>query len=697
MQPLGGAVVSGGCFDALAVRPRLGRLLSPSDDKGDGDSVAVVISYALWRRSFAEAPDVLGRGALLNGMSVTIVGVAERGFTGVSLDAGADFWVPPQMLSALVSPRALTARGDRRFRVYVRLSNGVSAPQAAERLAAVATSLRGEDPDRWTERSGVTRTVTIVPERQARFASGSGGAQEIVTASLGAIAAIVAITCVNLATMILARGAARRRELNVRLALGASRGRLLRQLATEGLLISIGGVLIGLVIAATGVRMFDVYRPPELPDFNLALDWRVVLFAMALAILAPVLFGLAPGAHALRLAIAEGLKGRPLIVRRRWLPIGSRELLLAVQIVASFTLLVASGLFLRSLMAGDTSVPGLATRSLAVVSIDLNTAARSDKDANASLERLVGAANRVAGVEASSLAALVPMTGSYMGFDGPDAAPSLDGNLVSPGYFELAGISLRAGRTFDDRDRERTPLVAIVSESLARQLWNTPAAVGRTLRINDVSREIIGVVADAPYRSVTAATHPVAYLPVAQSRHDRFVLHARVRNDGEAIAALDRALRAVDARVLVGKAMSMRQLLDQTKIGGRVAQGAGAVAGLLQLGLALMATWGLVAYAVERRTAEIAIRRALGATEAGILRLVMRPSLWLLAVGAPIGTIAGAAIATVMHSEFLGLAPLELAVVVPAIAVLVPVVIVAAWLPARRALAIEPAAALKDC
>jgi predicted permease len=370
-QPLGGAVVSGGCFDALAVQPHLGRLISPSDDEGDGDSVAVVISYALWRRSFAEDPDVVGRGTLLNGTSVTIVGVAERGFTGVSFDAGSDFWAPPQMLSALVSPRALTARGERRFRIYVRLSDGVSAPQAVERLAAVATSFRREDPDRWTERSGVTRTITIVPELQSRFASGSGGAREILTASLGAIAAIVAITCLNLATMILARGAARRRELNVRLALGASRGRLLRQLATESLLISVGGALIGLVIAATGLRMFDVYRPPDVPAFNLALDWRVVSFAIALAILAPALFGLAPGAHALRLAIAEGLKGRPLIVRRRWLPIGSRELLLAVQIVASFALLVASGLFLRSLMARDTGLPGLSTRSLAVVSIDL--------------------------------------------------------------------------------------------------------------------------------------------------------------------------------------------------------------------------------------------------------------------------------------------------------------------------------------
>jgi ABC-type antimicrobial peptide transport system permease subunit len=188
----------------------------------------------------------------------------------------------------------------------------------------------------------------------------------------------------------------------------------------------------------------------------------------------------------------------------------------------------------------------------------------------------------------------------------------------------------------------------------------------------------------------------VVYVPAAQAPRRRLLVHARVKNEGEAIAALDRAIRDVDARILVGRAISMRQLMDETRIGGRIAQGVGVIAGALELGLALMATWGLVAYAVERRTTEIAIRRALGATEASVQRLVMRPSLWLLAIGAPIGCAAGMIAATALHSTFLGLAPLDLRVALPAVAALTPVVVLAAWLPARRAIATEPAAALKQ-
>ena len=695
LQPLDGAIVSGGCFDALGVRPHLGRLLSPLDDIGNGGSVALVIGHGLWTRSFAADPNVIGRSVLVNGDSAVVVGVAERGFTGVSLDGGAEFWAPAPMATSLLSPRTLTARGDRRFRIYARLRDGVTRAHAAERLALVAAGLRSDDPDAWADQNGATRTVTIAPELEARFAGSAGAFEAIVTGTFGAIAVLVAMTCVNLATMILARGAARRHELNVRLAVGASRGRLLRQLATESLLISAGGALVGLLIAVAGLRVFDAYRPTAMPAVNAAIDWRVIAFAMVIAVFAPVLFGVAPGAHALRLAIAEGLKGRPLITRHRRIPIGSRELLLAVQIVASFALLVASGLFLRALISAEPGLPGLSTRSVAVVPIDLNTAARAGADPHRTIERLLDAAYRVPGVEASALAAIVPMTGSYIGFSGPDAAPSLDGNVVSPGYFEVVGIPLRAGRTFDDRDRARASPVLIVSESIARRFWDTTTAIGRTLRIDDVDREVVGVVADVPYRSVTDASHLVVYLPAAQSAPRRFLIHARVRNEGEAIAALDRAVRTVDTRVLVGNAISMRQLFDQTKIGGRVAQGLGAIGGLLQLGLAVMATWGLVAYAVERRTSEIAIRRALGATEGRILRLVMGPSLWLLAMGAPLGCLAGIIAATLLHATFLGLAPIQLVMAVPAAGVLVPVVIGAAWLPARRALAVEPAAALK--
>ncbi|HVH56583.1 MAG TPA: FtsX-like permease family protein, partial [Vicinamibacterales bacterium] len=222
-----------------------------------------------------------------------------------------------------------------------------------------------------------------------------------------------------------------------------------------------------------------------------------------------------------------------------------------------------------------------------------------------------------------------------------------------------------------------------------------PAAVGRNLRLERGPWQVVGVVADVPYHSSADTSEPILYLPLAQLPPDRLVVHALVKNEGEAIVALDRALRDVDPRVVVGSAMPLRQRFEQTKAGGQVAQGIGAMGGLLQLGLALMATWALVAYSVQRRTQEIAIRRALGATEGDVLTLVMKPSLWLLAVGSVVGCAAGATAAKAMYSSFLGLAPIDLRLVIPAAALTTIIVLFAAWLPARRAAAIEPASALK--
>lgn len=244
------------------------------------------------------------------------------------------------------------------------------------------------------------------------------------------------------------------------------------------------------------------------------------------------------------------------------------------------------------------------------------------------------------------------------------------------------------------RATTRAPRVAVVSESLARRLWGTPVPLGRHVLLGDDLTEIVGVAADVPYRSATDASHPVIYLPLGQSPTQRMVVHARVRNHGEVLAALDRALRTVDAGIIVGPAMPLRQYQDQVLTAPRVTQWVAVAGGVLQLGLALIATWALVSYAVNRRTREMAIRRALGASDASIVRLVMRPSLWLLAIGAVAGSAAGLAGAAALHASFIGLAPLDPLVVIPAGSVLGIVVLAAAWFPARRAISAEPSAAL---
>lgn len=699
--PLGlsGALVNGGCFDALRIRPRAGRVLHGGDDVATADPPAIVISHALWRRAFGADPDVVGRVGMLNGASVVIAGVAEEGFAGLSLDSAADFWVGAAMAPSLLSPRALIERTDRRFRIFVRLGDGVTTAQAGDRLAAVAAQLRVEDPRAWTDTKGRGRTVTVVPELEARFGSAHGAAQAIGLGTIGAIAGIVALACINLATIILARGAARRHELNIRLALGASRLRVLRQMAIESLLMSGLGVVVGIAFVAMGLRLFQAYRPADVPSFNLAVDWRVVAFAMLLAVVTPMLFGVLPGAHALRLAINEGLKGRTALMRRSFLRISSRELLIGVQLAASFAMLVLATLFMQSLRTVDFGRLLPSQAATAVVPIDINSPMPADADAGALTERLLQAARRVPNVDGVTAASLIPMTGSFAGaggFDDSGNAVSFDVNIVAPGYFDVIGTALRAGRDFDIRDHARAPRVAVVSESLARERWHTTAAVGRTIRLDSGPVEVVGVVMDVPYRSISDPNQPVLYLPIAQRPQRRFIVHARVRSEGETMAALDRGLRDVNPRIMVGPATPLRHAYEQALIGERAAQWIGGAAGLLQLVLALMATWGLVAYAVERRMVEIAIRRALGATEASILQLVMRPSLWLLAIGAVVGCAAGVVAARILQSQFSGFASIDLAVVLPAAGLLVPIVVAASWLPARRAVAIAPALALKN-
>jgi predicted permease len=697
-----GAVMASGCFDTLRLRPHLGRLLNASDESAAGDASPIVISHSLWQRRFAGEAGAVGRRVAVNGIPAVVVGVAPQGFAGLSLDSSAQFWVAPRLAPALTDPAVLTSRGDRRVRIYVRLSPGVTQSEAAARLAGVAAALRDEDPRAWTAADGSTRIVSILPELEARFAQ--GGASEraaIALAAFGAIAAIVAIACVNLATMVMARGAGRTRELNVRLALGASRRRLLRQLATESLLISSAAALAGVAVVAGALKLFDLYRPFEVPAFNLAVDWRTTVFAAALAIAAPVLFGLAPGAHALRLAIAEGIKGRIVSARRRWLPAGPREVLMVVQVAVSFALVIMTTLFLHAARPGTETPEFLAARQISVVPIDFGSAEYTDAEARALTNRLLQAMQTVPGVVTPTAVGLIPLTGSNMGFqarmvDRPDADDLvLDSNVVAPGYFELNGISRLAGRTFDARDRYGAPPVAMVSESLGRKLWGAAPPVGRQLRTGDDVREIVGVVADTPYRSLDGP-QPVLYVPLDQSpRTGRFLLQARLAG-GDTSRELERTLRTVDPRILIGSPAPLTEFTQQLLAPERIGQSMAGVAGVLQLGLALMAIWGLVAYAVERRTGEVAIRRALGATENSIVGLMMRPSLWLLAVGTVIGCGAGIGAAGVLHAEFTGLAPIQFVVAAPAALLLVIVVAIAAWLPARRAASIEPASALKQ-
>ena len=684
-----GEVMGGTCFDLLRLRPHAGQLPARL---AAGEAV---ISYALWRRAFAADPAAVGAGVQFNGVPATIVGIAPPGFSGTSLDTSADFWLPAEGFLPLLPPRALDDRRHRSFTIFARLAGGVSAAAAEAELAGIAASLVRIDPQAWTEATGAPRRVTVMKETDARFASSPGAIPALLGGAAAAIAAIVSIACVNIATLLLARGAARTRELTIRLAIGASRGRLLRQLATESLVIAILGSALALAVVAAGIRIFAAYRPEGVPAVDLAIDWRVVLFAATAASLATILCGLLPAAHLVRLAVAEGLKGRAAAVRTRWLRAGAREALIVVQVTASVALLLASALFTRGLSIGRAASPGFVTEGIMTMAVDLGNAAT---DARGATRRLIDAIERVAGPGATSVGAVIPLTGTAISAEITDAVFGnrlLDGNVVSPGYLQMLGIALRRGRDFGERDNESSPRVVIVNETLARALWHATDVVGRSFTLDERSVEVIGVAADTRYRAVSQPFPPLFYAPVAQHPRQRFIIHIKAPGGPQAVAAIESAARAVDPRIMIDGAVPIETRLHDVRMAERLAALGGAAGGAIQFALVLMAVWALVAYAVERRTHEIGVRRALGAPERRVIAMLLKPAALLISAGAVLGTGAGWAAAAVLQSEFVGLAPLEPSAGIPAIAAMLIVAVAAAWLPARRAVQVDPIAALR--
>jgi predicted permease len=467
-------------------------------------------------------------------------------------------------------------------------------------------------------------------------------------------------------------------------------------LATESLMVSLAGSVIGIGLVAAALRVSADYRPQGIPAFDVALDWGVLLFSVATAACASLLFGVAPAAHALKLAIAEGMKGPSSARRVRRLRVGPREALIVLQVTASLAILLVSTLFVRASMSAGTLHPGFSGQSVVTVRVGFEALDRAAVPGITT--RLLDAAQRVPGVERASLAGMVPLAGERVGFNATIDGKQRDyfGNVVSPGYFATLRIPFVAGRDFDVRDGSNAARVAIVSKTFARQAWQTPAnTVGRVITMDNEPVTIVGVAADIRYFMATEPYQALLYLPVAQRTPYRTTVHARVNGDGATIAALERALRSVDPRLAVEGATSLSGRIDATNAPERVMRWVGVGAGGVQLVLALMALWGLVAYAVERRSAEWGLRVALGATPASVVRLSVRPAAVLIVAGVVAGMAAGAVATQVLRSSGMSQVAIDPRAAVPLAVVFTMVALTAAWWPARKAGGADPASLLR--
>ena len=701
-----GTLVSGNYFDVLGTRAALGRFFRADEDQVPGERPVVVLSHALWTRRFNSDPGILNRPIRLNNREFAVVGVAEPGFQGSSM-IGTDLWAPMAMVQVvrgratandLTEPRAV-------WHIAIgRMKPGVTMEQAQAELSTLAENYKQAEP-----RANQQHTVGV-----GAMGRIPGPVRTPFLAFIGFLfaltGALLAIACSNVAGMLLARAATRRREMATRLAVGAGRGRLLSQLLTETMVLFAAAAVTSIPLTFWLVWLLDSSLPalPIALNLDFGVNWRVMAFAFGVALVAGVVFGLAPARHALSTDLAPMLHGAHSTADRTRFRL--RNALVAAQVALSLMLVVTAFLFLRSLANAANTDPGFDTANIQIASVNVAISGYREQQAVALGDRFLERLRAVSGVESVALARMIPLQGSGFGLGGvrvpgatgpsPDGRLDADWDIVSPDYFTTLGIDIVEGRPFRDSDREGAPFVAIVSETFVRQAWPGQSGVGRTFlqRINENEErpvQIVGVARDAKYRYISSPPSAYIYVPMAQqptSQLEFYVRHAPGRTPGQEIRA---AMAQVEPNVPV---LMLQSFEDAAAIGllpQRLTAWIAGSVGTIGVFLAALGLYGLMAFLVAQRTREIAIRMALGASNRDMRTMVLKQAGVLAAVGGVVGLILAGAIGTLAQSLLVGVPAVD-PVTFGGTAVLFAIVLaLAAWTPARRAAATDPATALR--
>jgi predicted permease len=685
-------VVTGNYFAVMGETPLLGRLLAPEDDRTVGGHPVAVISHRLWTERLAADPAVIGRRLLINAHPFTIVGVTREAFRGSYEALPSDVWAPLAMYEQ-VRPRgvALTNRGWGWLSGAGRLQPGVTREQAQAELDRLAAQLRREHPGS-NEKTGFRiYPAGALPEEYAE------GARRLLAFALAVTALVLLVACSNVAALLLGAGVARSREIATRLALGAGRGRIARQLVTESALLALAGAGAGMLLAAWTRDLLLLLAPP---GFGLSpvleADSRVLAFTLAGALVTGIIFGVVPALAACRrdpvgaLRAAAAGPGAPASRLFSAFVIG--------QVALSCVLLVAAGLLLRSLRESALFDPGFRTERLVLLGADLKLNGYTEARGRDLYARLLDRLKALPGVEGASMAMLVPLSGSSEGMafrvPGREKPVSIARAIVGPDYFATMGIPLVAGRDF-------TPAVAnrevIVNQTMARRYWPEENAVGKVFQVaGGPAVEIVGVARDSKYYSLGEEPRPYVYMPFAQFYWPDMVIHVRAARDTSAALAAARAeFRALDPELAVSAA-TFEELRAGPLAPARAMAWMSAVFGAVALALTAIGLYGILAYTVGLRTREIGVRMALGAQRHEVARQVVTRALWLCSTGAALGLAAAAAVSQLLKEALFGVRPLDPMSFTVAAAVLALTALAAALLPAHRAASVDPITALRE-
>jgi putative ABC transport system permease protein len=669
------------------------------------------MSHAFWMRRFGGDPSVVNRPITLNGSPFTVAGVIAPSYSGAIRGTSVDLWIPlhaAQVFRPAGRSDPLVNRGSRGLFLLGRLRPGTSMSTAQAAFDVVAAQLYAAYPQQWRTIRNEGRRISVVSESGSRvhpdLATPVGGFMALLMIVVGLV---LLTACANVANLLLARGTARGREISVRLALGASRGRLVRQFLTESLLLAMAGGLFGVLTARWVIRLLESFRPP-IPirlAFDFGLDASVLAFAAVLMLVTGVVFGLAPALHASGTNVVSSLKdeaagGR---VRRSRL----RSAFVVVQLACSTLLVIGAGLFLRSLQNARAIDVGFDPSNMVVMSLNPGLHGYDEARSRAVYEQTLQRVSAMPGVRSATLAASLPLGfgGSRRGtiIEGYKPQPGEDTetsfNVVGPSYFETMRVPILRGRTITDRDRPGAPLVVVVNEAFARRYWPGQEALGKRISISGPGgpfREVVGVAQTGKYNTLGEDPRPFYYVPLWQDFRNEATLQVKLGGDPQSmIGPIRDVIRAVDPALPVFQAQTMDDQMSVAMLPARIAGYLLSAFGALALLLASVGIYGVMAYSVEQRTREIGVRMALGARRADVIGLILGNAGRLTGLGLALGCGAALLLTRFVQTLLYGITPTDPMTFAGALLMLSGASLIASYLPAWRATRVNPVSALR--
>jgi putative ABC transport system permease protein len=680
--------VSGDFFTVLGVGPQLGRLLNREDDVPNGGRV-IALSYALWQRRFSGDPAIVGRAVTVDGQPFTVAGVMPPSF---NYPAGVEAWVP-----LALGPRN---PGNSFLRLIGRMKPGVSVRQASDDLSAVTAA--------YNKANNLQRDIRIYPLHDF-LASGN---RRMLLVLQGTVAFVLLIACANVANLLLARSVSRGRELSIRAAIGAGRLRLVRQLLTESIVLSLAGGVVGVLLASWLLRLFLVLAPANFAGVQaIRMDLQVLLMTLAVAMATGVLFGLAPARHGFHVDPNDSLRDAGTRGATSGGAGGASRLLVVAEIALAMVLVSGAGLMVKSLMRLESQDPGFRPESVMTFQLTLPAAKyATPAAATQTIERMLSEVRSIPGVSAAGAINMIPLTN--FGMNGPfsivgqppfqrDRAPVVEFRATTSEYFQVMGIPLKRGKAFTGQETATSAPVVIINQTMADQFWPKGNPIGERIQLGfdlvTVPREIIGVVGDARSQALSARPVPESYVPYSQAPFPGvgIVIRTQGADAASILPAVRRRMSAIDADLPLVRPQTMETVVAAAAGSQRLSSVLTAVFALLAGVLASLGIYSLIAYSVAERTRELGIRVALGADRGAVARLIVGEGLRLAGVGIAIGLAGSWMLTGTLQSMLYEVSPLDPGVLATTCGAVLMVTILASYVPARRALRVDPMTALR--